>query len=137
MLPPVPRISNMTEQEYEQLQAELYKQFPNSPFDIDCIKNLKELDEPFTQHAGIIIKDDRASPNNYYYDGLQEEERKQYINYMGISKTNTPIALRQVLNAMISNPHYNNDIVKNDFHCILEGFDISSNGIVFTPFFAS
>ena len=114
----------MSEQEYNQLQAELYNQFPDSPFEIDCIENLKELDEPFTQQTGIIIKDDRAGqlcckplvcPNNYYYDGMEENERNQHINYMGISKVdNKPITLRQIVNKMISNPHYNNDTVKDD-----------------------
>ena len=131
-------MSELEYEEYEELQTELYKQFPNCPFDIACIENLNELDEPFTQQTGIIIKDDRASPNNYYYDGMEENERNQYINYMGISKLdNKPITLRQILNKMISNPHYNNDIVKDDPHCILEGFDISTNGIVFSPFFGS
>ena len=120
------------------LMNEINKQFINPPFVIDCIKTIEELDEPFTQQTGIIIKDDRASPYNYYYDGMGENERNQYTNYMGISKSdNKPITLRQILNKMISNPHYNNDIVKDDPHCILEGFDISTNGIVFTPFFGS
>ena len=128
----------LPELEYEELQTELNKQFPNSPFDIACIENLNELDKPFTHHTGIIIKDDRASPNNYYYSNLTENERTQYINYLGISQIdNKPITLRQILNKMILSPHYNKDIVKNDFRCILEGFDISNNGIVFTPFFGS
>ena len=55
---------------------------------------------------------------------------------MGISKIDedTPITLRQILKAMIDNEHYNNEIVKGDFHDSLEGFDISDNGIVMTPF---
>ena len=130
----------MSEEEaYEELHAEINRQFPNSPFHIDCITQIEELDEPFTQQAGIIIKDDRANEHNYYYDNLTPLERSEYINYMGISKIDedTPITLRQILKAMIDNEHYNNEIVKQDWHSILESFDISDNGIVMTPFFGS
>ena len=125
--------------ECERLHAEINKQFPNSPFHIDCIKKLEELDEPMTQQTGIIIKDDRANEHNYYYDNLSAKERNEYINYMGVSKIDedTPITLRQILKAMIDNEHYNNEIVKQDFHDSLEHFDISDNGIVMTPFFGS
>ena len=126
-----------TEEEYEQLQTEIIRQFPNSPFDIECIKNIKELDEAITQLTGIIIKDERATEHNYYYHEYPAEERNKFINYLGITRTNNPITLRQIINAMISSSHYNNDIVKNDDHSILEFFDISPNGVVFTPFFGS
>ena len=127
------------EAEYERLQFEIHRQFPNCPFHIDCITQIAELDEPFTQQTGIIIKDDRASEHNYYYDNLSAKERSEYINYMGISKIDedSPITLRQILKAMIDNEHYNNEIVKCDFHDNLEHFDISDNGIVMTPFFGS
>ena len=130
----------MTEQEeteYHNLQIELHKQFPNCPFDIECVKHIKELDEPITQLTGIIIKDDRANEHNFYYHELPTEERNKYINYLGITRTDKPITLRQIINAMISSPHYNNDTVKNDDHSFLEGFDISENGVLFTASFGS
>ena len=154
-------ISRMAESEYLQLQTKIFEQFPNKPFEIDCITDIRQLDEAFTRQAGIIIKDDRANEHNYYYDNLSargnprgcmfsehdipkdcifyENDRNEFINYLGISeiKEGTPITLRQVLTAMIRSPHYNNDIVKHDPHSILEGFDTSSNGVVFTPFFGS
>jgi len=129
----------MAESEYLQLQTKIFEQFPNKPFEIDCITDIRQLDEAFTRQAGIIIKDDRANEHNYYYDNLSARGRNEYINYLGISEIEegTPITLRQVLTAMIHSPHYNNDIVKHDPHSILEGFDTSSNGVVFTPFFGS
>jgi hypothetical protein len=140
----------MAESEYLQLQTKIFEQFPNKPFEIDCITDIRQLDEAFTRQAGIIIKDDRANEHNYYYDNLSargnprgcmfsEHDRNEYINYLGISEINegAPITLRQVLTAMIHSPHYNNDIVKHDPHSILEGFDMSSNGVVYTPFFGS
>jgi hypothetical protein len=129
----------MAESEYLQLQTKIFEQFPNKPFEIDCITDIRQLDEAFTRQAGIIIKDDRANEHNYYYDNLSARGRNEYINYLGISEINegAPITLRQVLTAMIHSPHYNNDIVKHDPHSILEGFDTSSNGVVFTPFFGS
>lgn len=143
----------MAESEYLQLQTKILEQFPNTPFEIDCITDIRQLDEPFitnessnsegvepfTRQAGIIIKDDRANEHNYYYDNLSAKGRNEYINYLGISEINegAPITLRQVLTAMVHSPHYNNDIVKHDPHSILEGFDTSSNGVVFTPFFGS
>jgi hypothetical protein len=129
----------MAESEYLQLQTKILEQFPNKPFEIDCITDIRQLDEAFTRQAGIIIKDDRANEHNYYYDNLSARGRNEYINFLGISEINegAPITLRQVLTAMIHSPHYNNDIVKHDPHSILEGFDMSSNGVVYTPFFGS
>jgi hypothetical protein len=124
------------EDAYDKLLTNINMQFIEAPFNITCINDLSELDIPFTDYDGIIIKDDRASEYNYYYSDLTENERNQYINYLGISKIdNKPMTLRQILNKMILTTHYNNDIVKSDDHSFLVGFE--KKGITYTANFES
>jgi hypothetical protein len=128
--------NNFDEKEYDLLCDTINNIFPDSPFIIDNINNIEELDKTFTEKNGIIIMDGRIDKNNYYYSDLTDNEISEYIDYLGISKIdNQPITLRQVLNKMIASQHYNNEIVKNDDHIFLEGFDIK--GITYTAFFGS
>ena len=122
---------------HTKLLEELDDIFPNCPFSIVCINDIKQLDETFTEKKDIIIKDDRANEFNYYYSNLPKNELPQYVDYLVIKQKNdTPITLRQVLTGMSDSLHYNNDIVKGDDHIFLEGFDKTTD-IEYSAFFGS
>jgi len=122
---------------HTKLLEELDDIFPNCPFSIACINDIKQLDETFTEKKDIIIKDDRANEFNYYYSNLPKNELPQYVDYLVIKQKNdTPITLRQVLTGMSDSLHYNNDIVKGDDHIFLEGFDKTTD-IEYSAFFGS
>jgi hypothetical protein len=113
----------MNDTQFEKLYKELNDIFPNSPFSICCINNIKELDKVFTRKKTIIIKDDRASKSNYYYSNLNNNELGKYIDYLVVKqKENNPITLRQIITEMSNSSHYNNNIIMGDFHIFLEGF---------------
>ena len=124
---------------YSRLWDQLREIFPNCPFSIDCIKNLDELDAVFSEEPVIFIYDDRARSCNYYYHGFSESELAHMRNYTTVrARNNEPITYRQVIQAMIDDPHYHNDIVASDDHHFLEGFDKSPNSdIQFSPSFGS
>ena len=63
----------MSEEGYSHLSATTHEQFNNSPFEIECIETVEELDKPFTQYSGITIEDDRANGHNYHYSNLSEK----------------------------------------------------------------
>tara|TARA_B110000285_G_C14763357_1_gene440571 strand:- start:88 stop:486 length:399 start_codon:yes stop_codon:yes gene_type:complete len=112
------------ETKYDKLHKELDIIFPNAPFAICCIDDIKELDEVFTKNKNIIIKDDRANESNYYYSNLNKNELAQYVDYLVIKqKDDVPITLRQILTEMSNSLHYNKSIIMEDFHRFLEGFD--------------
>jgi hypothetical protein len=93
----------------------------------------------FSEESVIFIYDDRANSNNFYYSGLSDNELAQFKNYTMVrAKNDEPITYRQVIQAIIDDPHYRNDIVASDNHRFLEGFDKSNNSdIQFSPFFGS
>lgn len=111
------------ETKYTKLLEELDSIFPNCPFSIECINQIAELDEIFTEKKDIIIKDDRANEYNYYYSNVNKNELAQYVDYLVIKEKNdTPITLRQILTEMSNSPHYNSDIIIGDDHRFLERF---------------
>jgi hypothetical protein len=115
---------DLDELKYNKLFKDLDEIFPNCPFCISCIDDIMELDEVFTKEKTIIIKDNRASQWNYYYSNIDKNELSQYVNYLVVKqKNNKPITLRQVLTEMSNSVHYNDDIISEDFHNFLEGFD--------------
>jgi len=115
---------DLDELKYNKLFKDLDEIFPNCPFSISCIDDIMELDEVFTKEKTIIIKDNRASQWNYYYSNIDKNELSQYVNYLVVKqKNNKPITLRQVLTEMSNSVHYNDDIISEDFHNFLEGFD--------------
>ena len=115
---------DLDELKYNKLYKDLDEIFPNCPFSISCIDDIMELDEVFTKEKTIIIKDNRASQWNYYYSNIDKNELSQYVNYLVVKqKNNKPITLRQVLTEMSNSVHYNDDIISEDFHNFLEGFD--------------
>ena len=125
-----------TEEYYEKIFARWRKEFPNAPFTISLPDEyLDKLDEPYINQDIIIIKDDRT--DNYYYSNCEPEYKKKFINNMVIRsyKTNK-ITLRQILNKMIKNKHYSNEIVLSDDHNFLEGFD-KINDNLYMPSFGS
>ena len=121
---------------YIKLLEELDAIFPNCPFSISCINDIKQLDETFTEKKDIIIKDDRANEFNYYYSNLNKNELAQYTNYLVIKQKNhVPITLRQILNTIINVQEYK-DMVKYTDHNFLEGFSKTTD-IQYNTFFGS
>ena len=130
-------ISDFDEEKYEKLTNDLDEIFPNCPFNISCIEDIKELDETFTEEKTIIIKDDRASETNYYYSEFNKNQLVQYVDYLVIKqKDNKPITLRQILTEMSNSPHYNDEVVIGDDHRFLEFFEQNTD-IEYTMFFGS
>ena len=128
---------DLDELKYNKLYKDLDEIFPNCPFSISCIDDIMELDEVFTKEKTIIIKDNRASQWNYYYSNIDKNELSQYVNYLVVKqKNNKPITLRQVLTEMSNSVHYNDDIISEDFHNFLEGFDKTTD-IQYVAYFGS
>jgi hypothetical protein len=97
------------------------------PFNIelsDNIKNIEDIDKPFTDEATIFICDDRIAKDNYYYKNTDELELNELCDYLIITRKNIdkPITIRQIVNLIIKSKHYNNDIVSSDDHQNLTGF---------------
>ena len=63
----------------------------------------------------------------------------QFNNYTKVTASNgTSITYKDVIEAMINDQHYHSDIVRDDPHNFLEGFDKSKHSdIQFTPCFGS
>jgi len=130
-------VSDFDEEKYEKLCKDLDEIFPNCPFTISCIEDIKELDETFTEEKTIIIKDDRASETNYYYSEFNKNQLAQYVDYLVIKqKDDKPITLRQILTEMSNSPHYNDEVVIGDDHRFLEFFEQNTD-IEYTMFFGS
>jgi hypothetical protein len=118
----------------------LEAEFPNTPFVISFPADvLKKLDEPFTNLDTIYIIDDRISEFNYYYSGVCPSVLNSLSSELVVqSIDNKPITLRQILNRMIVDNHYNNVVVCRDDHRFLES--LHTNGgtdNVFYTFFGS
>ena len=117
-------------------------EFPNTPFVISFpVDVLKKLDEPFTNLDRICIVDDRISEFNYYYSGVCPSILNSLSSDLIVkSVDNKPITLRQILNRMITDKHYNNKVVCGDDHRFLESIDIADRfdrSDIFYTFFGS
>ena len=109
----------------EELQTQLHTQFPTCPFHIDCIKDIDELDTVFSLEMVILIYDDRLNHHKYCnVSDMTVSEKNKARHYTVVkSMNNRPITLRQVLNTMIKDRHYNSRIVEKHFkHYFLEKF---------------
>ena len=117
------------EYEYEYFIQQWENEFPNSPFTINLDSlYLNKLDEPFVDKDYIIIKDDRTT--GYYYDNFSDDLKNKFINYTIVKSTNSQkITLRHILNKLIKNKHYSNEIVVQDDHCFLEGIEKINNNM--------
>ena len=110
--------------DYEALQMRLATLFPRCPFHIDCIRNIEELDTIFSDEMVILIYDDRLN-HKYYNVGEMSVSQKNKLRHYTVVKSmnNQPITLRQVLNTMIKDKHYNSRIIEKYFkHYYLEKF---------------
>jgi hypothetical protein len=132
-------MEEFNEEEFEQLTAYVQLAFPNCPLSIECIDEIEELDITFTEERVIIIKDDRANHWKFWFDDITEQEAAEHINYTVVKASyNGNITVRTIIHAMINDKHYHNDLVLQDSHQFLEGFDKSSNSdIEYTCFFGS
>ena len=113
------------EERYEQLYETLDRAFPKTPFSISCVDDVFELDEDFTDEQVVIIVDDRAKYWHFWGDMFSDIRNiSEYINYTVVRKVDDkPITLRQMIQAMIDDKHYWNEVVMRDSHQFLEGFD--------------
>ena len=114
------------ERDWDKLNEEIAQEFPRAPFSKSCINNIHELDDEFGSENVVIIKDDRAK---YWHIGDRQKfadirDTSKYINYTVVRKEDDePITMRQVIQAMIDDKHYWNEVVQRDSHQFLEGFD--------------
>ena len=116
--------SDFDEEAFEQLNEAIRNEFPTCPFDISCIESLEELDKKFTDEKTIFIYDDRA--DGWYFEELEQEERNKLYNYTKVDASNKQyITIRDILNAMINDPHYHDQLVTSDDHLFLEFFEKS------------
>ena len=110
---------------YHELQLQLHEIFPSCPFHIDCIKDIDELDTVFSLEMVILIYDDRLNHHKYCnVSDMTVSEKNKARHYTVVkSMNNRPITLRQVLNTMIKDKHYNSRIIEKRFsHYFLEKF---------------
>jgi hypothetical protein len=112
------------ENNYEELQMLLASQFPKSPFNIDCVRDLEELDTVFSYESVILIYDDRLNQKYYNLDDMSVSQKNKLRHYTVVKSMNDdPITLRQVLNTMIKDRHYNSRTIEKHFgHYYLEKF---------------
>ena len=107
----------------EERDADLWRQFPNCPFEIDCLKEVdwnREMDRMFVRRKCVAIFDDRA--DGWYYDDVPDKDK--YYHYTVVdAERGRYITLRDILKAMIADPHYHDNIVRGDCHRFLESFD--------------
>ena len=125
--------------DYSKLMEQLALEFPDCPFDISCIDNIEELDETFTEERVIIIKDDRANHWKFWFDNITEQEAVGHINYTVVKAPyNGNITLRTIIQTMINDKHYHNEVVIENGPHILEEFDKPNNSdIEYTCFWGS
>jgi hypothetical protein len=102
---------------------DLQRQFPNCPFEIDCLPITawnRELDKVFVKRKCVAIFDDRA--DGWYYDDVPDKHK--YYHYTVVeAERGKYITLRDILKAMIADPHYHDNIVRGDCHRFLEAIE--------------
>ena len=114
--------SSGSDDEYEELQMLLTLQFPQCPFNIECIRNSAELDTIFSNELAILIYDERLHHKCYNISEMSTSQKSKLRHYTVVKLMNDePITLRQVLNTMIKDRHYHSRAIKNHFgHYFLE-----------------
>ena len=111
---------------YSGLTSDIDRQFPDAPFSISCVRRIEELDEKFTDERVIFIRDDRASPANYYYDNIPGVELHKFNNFTKVEASNAEyITIRDILLHLINDKHYHDEVVVGDPHGFLDGFQQS------------
>ena len=107
----------------DELLEQLDEIFPNPPFSISCFDDISEIHDKLCDETVIFIYDDRASSDNYYYEGFTEEELSKLRNYTKVTASNNKcVTYKDVIDLMISDPHYHNEMIMQDPHRFLEGF---------------
>ena len=101
---------------------------------------MNKLDKMFIKRKTVIIYDDRAEDDGYFDQAEVREEirrsrrhRWHFLNYTIVkSERGGYITLRDMLEAMIDDPHYHQGIVRRNPHRFLESFGLlESRGDVF------
>ena len=91
---------------------EVFTLFPNCPFIIHCVDAVEEFDNIISYHIKLWIQDGR------------NPKHKIEVRQTELSK---PITIKQILEAMASNEHYNSDEFKWHSHRFLTSFEKHSS----------
>ena len=108
---------------HDKLDELVESEFPDFPFSL-ALPNEQylELDKPFTDKETIFIVN-KPRKTSYEFSHLNRKELNQLADYLKIcSKNQTPITLRQVLNAISESDYYRGIFRKINQHIFLEGF---------------
>ena len=127
----VMRLRRLRAENIAKRDKELERLFPNCPFKISCVPCLCHLDIMFIRSKTVIIYDDRAEEDWYFDEDevkaamrLLYRRKHQYLHYTIVrSGRGGYITMRDMLEAMIQDPHYHQDLVQNNPHRILERFN--------------
>ena len=90
--------------------------FQEMPFNITLkLNNIKQVDRALTPQHDIYIFDGRISKGNPLYKNMTPLEFEKYRTCLNVKRySQKRLRLRDVLNAMSSDEHYNNNYVKQD-----------------------
>ena len=100
------------------LSYQYKEQFYKAPFNITIkLNHIKQLDKAFTSQYNIYIYDSRIRQSNLLYKNMSSIELNNYRTIINIKRESRRcLTVRDILNAMIQNEHYNNEYVKQDKH---------------------
>ena len=100
------------------LKCQFEEIFQKGPFNIILkINNIKKIDRALTQQHNIYIYDNRICKNNELYKNMSPLELESYRTRINVKRNGRRcITIRNVLNAMLKDEHYNNEYVKLDKH---------------------
>ena len=115
------------EEFYEMLLEEVDNLYPDAPFSIACLDTLADLDDIVSDQPVIIIHDDRATRSKYYYGDFPDEDLAGFNNYTRVYSKHGAIRVRDILDALVADPHFHKEPVVFDPHNSLEGFETSSS----------
>ena len=91
------------------------------------VQTLIDLDDVVSDQPAIIIHDDRATRSNYYYDDFPDEDLAGFNNYTRVYSKSGAIRVRDILDALVADPHFHKEPVVSDPHNSLERFEKSSS----------
>ena len=109
------------------LLEEVDSLYLDAPFSIACLDTLADLDDVVSDQPVLITHDDRASRSNRYYNNFPDEELAGFNNYTRAYSKNGAIRVRDILDAVVADPHFHKEPVVSDPHNSLEGFEQSSS----------
>jgi len=123
---------DFNENEFEAVITKIHSEFPklNGCFS-SLFDNITDYDtkmnQKFTDELTVLVKDDRSTRGNYYWSGCDAEEQQQFINYTTVKGTrDKPITLRNIIEAISEDPHYDLQSVREQDHNFAESYQFIS-----------